>query len=177
MIIYSCFTKDCLPLLLKQEYKENPELIGSLFKFQNPDIMAISNRIDLCVSYLKHSQTLESIPNYFNFTKEQMEKLGDELPKLWQNESFIFKYLEKLMPSKVSFYLMNNELEEIADECYEIALDFALKHEKCKMQQYRKAMILLNYLKFKREQHVCYIHHNDLSLCSQVTKYHICFSE
>ena len=54
--LHSYFTKDCLSLLLKQDYEDRPDLISDLFEYGDKDIMAVSDRLDLCVLYLKHNK-------------------------------------------------------------------------------------------------------------------------
>ena len=39
------FTSSCLPLLMQQNYDEKESLIGALFKFDNKNIISISDRM------------------------------------------------------------------------------------------------------------------------------------
>eukprot|EP01084_Bolivina_argentea_P157920 275159_1 len=137
-----------------------PEIIGDLFKFNNKDIIAISNRIDLIILWMKHSSTIrfKHVSKCCHFTLTQLNELSNHLPKLWQNNDFLCLYLEKLMPSQISFYLSKTSSDmidfiplELATKCFEIAVKFVLTHSKCEFAPLKKANILINYLQFKQK--------------------------
>ena len=89
---HSVFTSDALPLLLKQNYENTPNIINDLFKFNEKDIISMSDRIDLCILYLKESKSnrFKNISEKCNFTLEQLNKLSDSSPKLCQNICFFW---------------------------------------------------------------------------------------
>eukprot|EP01084_Bolivina_argentea_P110401 197145_1 len=155
------FTADCLHLLLDQNYKDKSHLIADLFAYSNKQILGASNNIDILVLFMKHWLTVESISDkQWIFTVGQMEQLGEQLPKLWQNDTFILKYLEKLLPVEVEWYMNNKTFNpqqsfvnipmNLQKQCYEIAVKFVLLNENCHMSAIKKANILVNYLQFKR---------------------------
>lgn len=78
-----------------------------------------------------------------------MDKLGDQLPILWDNDMFIIGYLSKLI--KPCYGQPDNKMIE---SNYEILLNFIFNHQKSNIKPYIKAIIFINYLQFKKKR-VC----------------------
>ena len=160
-----------MALLLQQDFTKCPNAILDLCGFSK-DAISISNKTDLAVLLMQNNESIlfEDINHYFNLTKDQLNNLGNELPKLWSNESFLFKYMEKLFPTQISFYLntyFNTNIEirdnfqnqlpkDLAMNCYDMLLHFAMKHDKAKLIPIRKANILLNWMIFRCNKYVCF---------------------
>ena len=86
--IFSYFNKSSLPLLIKQDYTNKPNLIAALLDYDK-DIITMFDRIDLCVLYMKHDIAAKlHVLEGCNFSLNQLDKLGQQLPKLW-NTLFI----------------------------------------------------------------------------------------
>ena len=110
MIIFSNFTDNCLPLLIKQDYEKKPQLIHGLFTGNsNQNVIAITDKIDLFITYFQHlsGSSFDQILSLSKctLTLDQMDKLSKRLPTLWKDKDFISLYLSKLMPSRLSFCL------------------------------------------------------------------------
>eukprot|EP01084_Bolivina_argentea_P164811 286478_1 len=141
--------------------KEN--IIGELLTAKN--IICISDRIDLVISYLKNNSNIRAMDLFkaCNFTLKQLNELGTNFPKLWGNEPFLSLYLSKSMPLQWSFHvclgnintnLLSNNLD-LAKKCFEKQIRFVLDEKKCKISWY-KAAILINYLQFTINNNIPY---------------------
>lgn len=161
--IIKYFKSECLPFLIKQDYTEKENMIHDLFTptMTHRDILAISDRIDLLISLLKHDSSIQfkDLQRRFHLTLQQLNKISEELPKLWQTPEFLSLYLSKLMPTQISFYQatkksFNDIPINLALKCFEIAVQFVLDETKCQHQSF-KCEILLNYLQFLLSNNVC----------------------
>ena len=152
-------------LLMDQDFCSRPSLISDLRGYSK-DVLAITDRVDLAVALLEKdsAMTFPLIRRHFNFTKHQMEVLADKLPKLWSNEQFACLFMEKSLPTQISFYLRHFERahdfqeflpRDLASKCFDILLEFARTDKRIKLSPKHKACVMANWMRFKLDHFVC----------------------
>eukprot|EP01084_Bolivina_argentea_P072953 132415_1 len=155
------FTDSALPLLIKQDFKNvSTEVLLDVIQLST-NAVSISNRTDLCALLMQQSIRFDDIYQHSNLTLDQLNALSEHFNILWSNESFLCSYMEKLMPTQLSFYLrkcksngalMNEIPSKMAIQCLQIMVEFVLFHDKAKWKDIKKINIIYNYLAFIQKQ-------------------------
>ena len=87
------FKKPSLHWLLKQDYKDKPDLVQDLLKFGGT-VFVISDRIDLLALIMGQSMdSVDDILSKYKLTLNQMDHLATKMPQLWGNNIFVCLYL------------------------------------------------------------------------------------
>eukprot|EP01083_Nonionella_stella_P096023 269721_1 len=159
------FNLSSMPSVLEQDFSQCPKAIEDLSGYSK-HVLSITNKTELAITCLTHNPSVlfEHICDQFTFTKQQLHVLAESLPKLWSNKRFLCLLMTKSLPTSVSFYLsqFSNQSQqtfedflprELAMNCYDILLQFAMKNERAKLSPICKASVLFHWMQFRLEHY------------------------
>ena len=130
----------------------------------NKDILALTD-LDLVLKLWNKEKDpkFEGILTSNSLTKEQLNKMGEQFPRMKRLKRFQCLLMEKSMPIPISFYLgqfkgrgsfQNFVPRALGMQCYDVLLDLVMDSN-VDWTLSMRSVVLLNWMRFRMDHFVC----------------------